>query len=260
MDNYQPNFCFSTLALSFKYCEIAGNLAKDLEKFAPGITLVIATDFPQYFQQFPNVCAFKLKQQGILHCYNDKRFVIAKALSQFPTTILIDADTRIIDYIPQTININPGTIIGVSQNLIDHVQKYTPERLKSLQQVASKLDLSLEDAWYVGESLLIMTQDSQKEQQFIKYWGDIAQYLEMRGIHAGEGNIIGLAALKIGWKVEQTDSWNQLKKVTEHFDVSQKITRTTWESWQKRLLYHYRLNKARLLALKNFDFYYGNSK
>lgn len=72
------NYCFCTLALREKYQKLTKTLAEDLKKYAPGGSLVVGTDAPQYFDNSPNVIAFKHTQKGILHCYNDKRFVLEK--------------------------------------------------------------------------------------------------------------------------------------------------------------------------------------
>ncbi len=255
MSKIEKNFCFCTLALPPKYRLLAQRLAEDLAQYSPETLLVVGTDEPIDFKDKNNVIAFKHRQEGILHCYNDKRFVLEKALSKCRTAIIIDADTRIVKKVPNTIDWMPG-ITATSENLIQHVTKYTPERLVHLQALAQKLSLSLENVSWVGESLLIISRDGGKEKEFLKQWGEIGNYLELNGIHSGEGNAIGLAATKIGWNVNLS-YWEKIKAVTQHLDASDEKTSTTvWRNWQRRILYHYRLNRMRLKALKNFNFYY----
>ncbi|MEA5578810.1 hypothetical protein [Anabaena sp. UHCC 0451] len=256
MSQEQKNFCFCTLALGKKYRLLTQQLAEDLEKYSPGTYLVIYTDEPQDFSQTHNTLAFQHQQEGILHCYHDKRLVIAEAFSKFETVIFLDADTKIVDHIPDDIQWNPGFNVGYHENLIAHVSKYTPERLIPIRKVASKLNINLETAEFLGESLFIVTQDQGREIEFLQLWDMIGRYLKLNGVHAGQGNTMGLAVAKMGWKINN-DGWQELKKVTQHLDASHASNQlTSWDKFKKRFGYHYRLNRARFMALKNFNFYY----
>lgn len=253
----EKNYSFCTLALGNRYQVMAKELAADLECYGPGIMLVVGTDKPDEFSSLSNVIAFELHQQGILHCYHDKRFAIAQALSLFETTILIDADTRITDYLPEKIETTPGVIGCFNEDLLTHVQKYTPERLKTLQKIANKINVDLETTYFIGEALIIISRCQGKEQEFLDWWGKIGTYSELRGIYAGSGNIIGLAVAKTGLKVERTPDWSKIQEIKDHLDASHQKTKLNfWQQLQKRLSYHYRLNKTRLLALKEAEFYY----
>lgn len=257
MASFKPSFCFCTLALGHKYRVLTQELAADLEKFADGISLIVYTDDPKDFHKHKNVIAVKHYQQGILHCYNDKRFVMEMGLSKFSAAIYIDADTRIKSPIASDLTFKPGITAGHSENLMTHATKYNPERIPHFQNIASKLNLKIETVDYIGESLFILTCDEGKEIEFLKRWGKIAKYFELHGIHSGEGNAMGLAAAEIGWTVH-TDNWQQIKDVTEHLDASHwsnKITKIT--KLKKRLAYHYRLNKSRIMALQNHQFFYN---
>lgn len=256
MDNTNQKFCFATLALGEKYREMTKTLAEDLKKYSSGTMLVVGTDNPKDLLSFDNVIPFKLSQQGILHCYHDKRFVILKALSEFDTVIQIDADTRIIDYIPQKLNFSEGIIECFNEDLVNHVTKYTPERLEILNKIATKIGVNISEANFIGESLFIISNNNGKALDFIEQWGKIGLYLELNNIHSGEGNAMGITAVKIGLKVSQTPCWEILKNITQHFDASQKRESSYLERIQKRVSYHYRLNKNRLQALSDFDFFY----
>ncbi len=256
MNQSSNNFCFCTLALGKKYRVMVKELAKDLKQYSPDTFLVVGTDQPSEYLDSNNIISFKLVQQGIFSCYNDKRFVLEKALSQFYTAIFIDADTRIQSQIPKTILCSPG-INGCYAELLKHIKKYRPKNIQDIQKVATKLDINLEEVNWVGDSLFIVTQDNGKEQEFLAVWGKIANYLELKGMHSGQGNIMGLAAAKVGWQVEKSDGWKTVKQLTQHLDAShQKIKKSGWDKFKRRFGYHYRLNKSRLLALKDFDFYY----
>lgn len=256
MNQKHKNFCFCTLALRPKYRLLTQQLASDLEKYSPGTSLLAFTDEPNDFSNNLNVLAFKHNQQGILHCYNDKSLIMEIALSKFNTAIYIDADTRILSPLPDDLNWNPGITVGHCENLIDHVTKYTPERLEHIQKVASNLHIPLESTSYLGESLFIVTRDGGNEIEYFKYWTMIGRYLELNGIHSGEGNAMGLAAKKVGWTISK-DGWQEIRSATQHLDASHiNKQQTSWDKWKRRLGYHYRLNKARLIALQDFDFYY----
>ncbi|MBP0027324.1 hypothetical protein [Roseofilum sp. Guam] len=255
MSELEPKFCFSTLALGQRYRNMARDLAGDIETYFPGTSLVVFTDKTLDFKEQPNVIPFKHRQQGIQHCYNDKRFLLEKSLSLFPSAIHLDADTRVFSSLSVFMELNPG-LAGRSENLIEHVKKYRPENLADITKVASKLEIDLESALWIGESLFIVTRDGGKEAEFFHLWGLIGRYLELKGMHSGEGNIIGLAAAKIGWGIEKTQTWQSLVDTKKHLDASHQRNLSSLEKLQRRIAYHYRLNKERLQALRDFDFYY----
>ena len=258
------SICFSVLAFKPKYQRLAKRLATDVARVSPNTVLVIGTDNPNAFDKCNNVRAFKLKKQGILHCYNDKRFVIEKALQQFKTVIQIDADTQIVGALPQTIAPSPGIAGSYLANMVEHSQKYNPGRLGHLNRLARKVGQDLEDATFVGEALFAITAEGQQAKAFIQQWDAMARYLELRGVHSGEGNIIGLAAAAAGLYIAKPSWMADFKVATKHMDASQEtsaIDSTKYASWaenklMRRLSYHYRLNKTRIIALKDFSFYY----
>ena len=258
MTQKQKNFCFCTLALGQRYRDITKELVKDLETNAPGISLVIYTEKPNDFSSHKNVIAFKHHQQGILHCYNDKRVLCQKAISLFPVDICIDADTRILESLPEDIEWKPG-ITGWHKNLVEHVSKYRASSLPILQKLADKLNIydeSFNSSGWIGEALFIIVRDNGKEIEFLETWGKISKYAELRGMHAGEGSLMGLAATKVGWVVN-SEAWQKISRVTQHWDASRSKPKATyWDRLQQRIGYHYRLNKSRIIALRDFEFYY----
>lgn len=253
----EKDFCFCTLALGSKYHTLAKQLAKDLEKYSLGTKLVILTEKPEEFREEKNTLAFPHQQQGILHCYHDKRLAVEKALSFFRVAISIDADTKITDRIPDNLEFEPG-IFGRNENLIPHVNKNRPANLEIINNVANKLNIDCQKAKWIGESLYIVVRDEGREKEFIKHWGIIGNYLELKGMHSGSGNVMGLAAAKVGWNITKSESWEKLNKIRQHLDASDDIKKpkSFGENLKRRLGYHYRLNKARLAALTDFNFYY----
>lgn len=252
----QKAYCFCTLSLGERYRLMTKELAKDLEKYAPGTYLVVGTDQPKDFENCTNVLPFKHNKTGILHCYNDKLFVIENALSKFQSAIHIDSDTKILSDLPDILNIS-CPMIAYSENLINHVTKYRSEDLELLKKLALKLDIPIEKADWIGESLYIISRDNGQEQEFIKTWKILASYAELKGMHSGEGNLMGLAAAKVGWKVNKNETWEFIKNNTQHLDASYNPQKLTFlDKLKRKFDYHYRLNKARIIALKDFDFYY----
>ena len=117
---HTAGFCFCTLALGENYCNLALELAKDLEEYSPNTYFIILTDKPQYFYKQTNVLAFKHQQKSI-GFYHDKRFAIAKALSLFNSCIFIDADMRILAAVPNDLRCQPGvTAKIVWHNIVKH--------------------------------------------------------------------------------------------------------------------------------------------
>jgi len=253
--NSNKNVCFCTIATGKPYRQMTRDLAFDLQKFANGVSFYVYTDVPDDFRDLENVTAFKYHQTGIQSCFNDRRLVVQEALLNFPIAIHIDADTKILEDLTDNLNFPVG-ITGYSEDLLKHMKKNRPRELNTVETVAQKLEIPLEKSDWIGESLYVVTRDGGKEKEFIEYWGLIANYVELKGMHGGDGNLMGLAATKVGWKVNMTENWQQMRKKTVHTDASHSVKRSSWEQFQRRVAFHYRLNKARLFALKDFDFYY----
>lgn len=252
----EKDFCFCTLALGKKYRDLAKNLAISLQQYSSGTYFIVGTDKVQDFAEHSNTIAFKLYQEGILHCYNDKRLVIKRGLSQFEKAIYIDADTMIAQLIPQIVNC-PTAIVGCHEPMLPHINRYRSQDVGLIEQVAKKLSLDIEGVKWVGEALFIIKKDGGKEQEFLNAWEKIARYLELQGFYSGEGNIMGLAAATVGWEIERSDSWKTIKHSVTHIDAStQNTSKTKWDHLKRRSGYHYRLNKNRLIALRDYNFYY----
>jgi hypothetical protein len=232
---------------------------KDLEIYAPGIAAVIGTDNPSTFKGHSNVLAFKLNRSGILHCYHDKRFVIQRALTQFKTVIQIDADTRITASLPASIEPTSGLAAIQIENIVHHAQKYNPERLHYLYKLSNKLQLNLDRISFIGEALFAISANEAEAAEFIRQWDSIAHYLQLHKIHAGEGNAIGLAAAKATLTVLKPAWLDTINQARQHSHVSHAKSaakQSLWEQLHRKLDYHYRFGKARIAALRNFNFYY----
>ncbi|MEM1425570.1 MAG: hypothetical protein AAGF75_03305, partial [Cyanobacteria bacterium P01_H01_bin.130] len=194
------NYCFCTLALGKRYREYVLSLAQDLRQHAPGTKIVVFTDNPKDFVACANVLPFYHRQQGVLNCFHDKRFALAQSLSVYPSAIFIDADTRISTPVPEDVVWSPG-ITGRWENLEEHVAKYCPERLPAIRAVSKKMGIDLPQVNWMGDSLFVITRDGGREQTFFDAWARIGLYMELNGIHAGQGIVMGLAAESMGWKL-----------------------------------------------------------
>ena len=251
----QDDYIFCTIALGARYHSLAHRMAENLAEKSPGHGLVILTDRPDSFANLGNVVVQPFKQQGVLHCYHDKRFALKTALTLANTAIMVDVDACFDVKIPDLVW-QPG-VEGLTEDLVEHVSQYTPERLPHLNAIAEKLGVDITNTIWLGEALFTVTRDRGKEHEFLDVWNQIARYLQLRGIHAGEGLAIGLAAAKVGWRPQQSDAWQQIAAIWKHFDASQqKKVVTRRQQLQRRLAYHYRLNLERVKALQDFSFYY----
>jgi hypothetical protein len=255
------NYCFCGLALGIKYRLCAIDLAKDLQKYHPGVEYLILTDDTSDFRDLKNVIAIKHSQDSIMFPYNDRRFAIEKALFRYDRTIQIDTDIRLLKPLifPNELD-NLDGIIAKSLPLKNHLNQYQPQNLPYYEKIAQKLDIDFDSVSYVGEFVFAVARNMGKEREFVHYWGMIAKYLELQRIHGADGPIIGLAAAKVGLPIYSSEWPNKIEnEYVDHLKFSsgkQKIQKTELEKFKFRLVYHYRLNKQRLIAFKNFSFYY----
>ncbi len=249
------NICFSTLALGKKYQEMAKTLAADIKKFNPKMKIIILSDDTKVFEDMDNVMAIHHCQQGVMFPYHDKRFVVAEALRRFDATLFVDADSRLNSYVDISGISREDIYCNQTENLIAHIKKYNPDRLYHVNKIAKKMSINPDKVTYMGESFFFI--GTKKIQDFIYYWGKIVGYLEIHRIVAGAGISMGLAAHKAGIKICESDRLLTASRSFEHINIAKKKSKQSlYESFKNRFLYHYRLNKARIKAISDFDFYY----
>ncbi len=203
--NQSGTFCFCTLAVGDRYRIHAQILAQDLQNQMPDIPLLILTDRPEAFQQFPQVLAFKHQIQSIKG-YHDKRFVLDKALSQFESCLFLDSDVRVLgpmlDLSAASLW-NPGITARAGTGLANHMKNMNdPKILKVIHQVAQTLDIDLETVQWLHEFMFIMKREDGLEQEFFELWQTLSYVFESQGIYGGESFSIGLAAAKVGMNFE----------------------------------------------------------
>lgn len=252
------NLAFCTLAMTPRYCGLAARFAASVQEFMPGTMVVILTDHPLFFRGLENCISVPHRQQGIRHCFHDKRLVLEQTLRQFETAILVDADSRLTDPLPTAIDWLPGLTSGNTNAILAHGAN---RKDLSLQRIlaygATDLGVTLDEAYFVHESLLVVRRDRDRELEFLQRWGRLARYLELRGVYAGEGNAIGLAAAAVGW-CPQRQGWDALKGAVEHCYASRSPEPKSWQHKLRRGLgFSYRWSRESLMALGDPRFYYG---
>lgn len=288
MENVNPQerqICFCTLALGEKYCKFAMDLVQDLEKYSPDKQILILTDKPNFFQNQKNVLIFKHEPRTVYQYY-DKIYVIEKALSLYESCVFLDSDVRIIDRVPQDLEVLPGitadscySIYKLYNNM--YKKGETADRnWQLISTVANKLNINLDDVKFVWEYLFFIKKSSQTE-EFINLWRKIGSFYELNGRFGGEGESMGLAAAKLNIPVNY-DYAKQIpffKKRVEVHKISQgKAKREDKLPYleryyqlkypQKHIVYKaldrvqgkvgvfIRSLRLRLNTLRDFDFYY----
>ena len=257
------NFCFCGLALGLKYRSCARDLAHDLEKYHPNTYYLILTDNAADFADLDNVIAINHRQNSVMFPYHDRRFAIEESLSRFDMTIQIDTDVRILKPLVFSEELSGlKGIVANSYSLSKHLGQYQSDIIDIYRNVAKRLEIDFEQATYIGEFIFAVGKDNGKEKEFIDNWGKIGRYLELHRVHGADGPAIGLAAAKTGFPVYASQwPWTVESEFVDHLKFSSgknKIDKSTVEKLKFRLAYHYRLNKSRLLALKDFRFYYSD--
>jgi hypothetical protein len=275
----EKDFCFATLALGKKYRYLALLLAEDLEKYSPNTSFVILTDNPREFSGRSNVLAFKHRQQGV-KCWHDKRFVLAKALELFDTCIFINADMRILGDVSGDIEWLPGITARSGTSILKHNEN-RHKTLAIIKDLADKLDLKLEEVKWINEFLFTVKRDAGKEIEFLRLWEMMAPYFEIQGVHDGEGNAIGMAAVKAGLplRLDSIDRFPFFNDRIEaerikrglvdpnekliYFEIQKKLEHPHQSKLEKlankvsnKLMYFYRSLRLKVVCLRDFELYY----
>jgi hypothetical protein len=203
--------CFATLSVGKNYVSLAKLLAKDIEKFAPGVPLITLTSHPQAFHDSPNVIA--KKHYSKFRSDFDKCFLIENALSEYDVCICIDADMRILDDWP----IDEPWLEGINARSCTSIVKHQTSRitredqendpraieLKAIKKLAGKMgiDLERERVRWIHEFLFVVKKHGGKENDFIENFKKTALYCNVHNISAGCGVAMGLAAYKAEFPV-----------------------------------------------------------
>ncbi len=197
----QEPYCFCTLAVGDRYRQHAALLAQDLLLHAPHVPLLLLSDQPDDFKEFPNV-------QGVIHHlqsvkgYHDKRFVLMAALDRFESCLFVDADVRVLGPLPEQMGFMPGIVARYGCGIMKHnTEGKVRPAFKLIQSVAQALQLNLTEVLWFHEFMFMITRQQGKEKDFFRAWEAIAHYFQSQGIHDGEGSVMGLAAAYSGFDI-----------------------------------------------------------
>ncbi|TVQ59960.1 MAG: hypothetical protein EA366_04110 [Spirulina sp. DLM2.Bin59] len=272
------NWCFCTLAVGKRYREHAKNLVEDIQKFASNIPVLILTDKPEEFAEYPVAQAINHRLQSVKG-YHDKRFVIAAALRNFKTCLFLDSDVRIIGPVPENLSYHPGITARTGCSILKHnARNGQGEMIPLLRHVSEKLDIDLGKTKWFHEFMFAVTKQDGAELKFLSLWQTLAYFFEMQGFYGGEGNIMGLAASKVGLdvsfnsedpfpffkdnieRVRIKNNQSNIEEKSIFFEVHRSIEFPKYPIWQKLLnrlikwaMFSYRTVKLRFLARKDAE-------
>ncbi|EKD08825.1 hypothetical protein [Arthrospira platensis] len=194
------SYCFCTLSVGKRYRHHARKLAKDIQKYAPGVPFVILTDNPDDFSEFPSVLAFKHHLQSVKG-YHDKRLVLEKSLSLFESCMFMDADMRILSPVPDNLSWNPGLTARAGCALVKHLDGISNQRCRDseiVNNIADRIEVDIENVQWLHEFWFVLRRQSGKEVEFLRVWQTLSYLFESEGMYHGEGYSMGLAASKVG--------------------------------------------------------------
>ena len=134
--------------------------------------------------------------------YHDKRFAVQAALDHFETAIFLDAYSRIGSLAPLG-PFPPGLALVpfVRRSIDEHLETCGTWRRPAFEALATDLmgdPSALQAARWCHETCYAVTKDG-NERRFFDAWERAAAFLLQRGVHSGEGGVMGLAAIYAGW-------------------------------------------------------------
>lgn len=202
-------FCFCFLAYGEEHINEFNIVAKSLLKINPEYKVVVGTDSPDKIIQ----AIYKVIKIEEPFNYNLKRVVIEEALKEFDTLMFLDTDIFIRNGVDFSIlnEIKAGMYVAEIVNLDKLRDVYGS--LDYMKDYLSQLSLiHLDDLYLVHEGYFVLKlQDSEKKENFIKYWRDIDnqtrpyQKLAYDLPGAMEGIIIWIAVQQANINIELAD-------------------------------------------------------
>ena len=277
-------FCFCTLAVGGRYRAHAQLLAADIQRYAPDIPLIVLTDRPDEFIDFPHVLAHRHYLKSVLG-YHDKLHVIEVAIATFETCIFLDSDVRILGPVPTDMDYPPGLTGRFGCSILKH-NKHSKVRpaLPLIEAAGEKFNLDLKTVIWLHECMFVVRRQRGLEKQFLHHWKVLAYYFQMNHIYNGEGNVMGLAAAISNFNTEfkREDTFPFFKDVIEkerikkgksaldinspwfrthhtieypHRNLREKVT----TKLNQQLGFYYRWTKMYVAALQNTEFHALNT-
>ena len=212
----QNSFCFCTAAYGQLYRNLCRRLAQDLERNAPGKTLIIYTDKASEFDEFKNTECYEEPMVGIIGAYHYRRFSIRKALQKFDFCICIDADVRIIEPVDLKFTVQPGLTARSCCSYNKHEHKIldgTQTNKGRLWEysvfcsMAEKMGIDPQnpELTWVNEFMFIVARDSGREIEFLDWWDRLALYAQLRRCPGGPCLQIALGAFQLGFEIRRDE-------------------------------------------------------
>jgi hypothetical protein len=195
------NYCFCTIAIGDIYRRFAVDLIGDLQQSAPHSQILVFTDRPSDFSNYPNCLPHKHFPQSI-HVYFDKAIAIAQALKRYENCIFLDADIRITAPVPATIAFGNGIKAYSCFSLRKlytsgfHGQKPSPKKASQwalIERAAQKIEADLDTAKFIWEYCFFVHRHPQIF-AMLETWQQLGRLYELAGRVGGEGEALGLAA------------------------------------------------------------------
>lgn len=208
--------CFATLAFGRDYRYHAERLALDFAVFASHFPLLMLVDRPQDILSRPNLRTLLYRPEGALRRYHDKRLLVRAGLDAgYSTVVVIDANSRLVENLPSTLELKEGVNAFITQPILELLSEEesvsctrkrfatTRHQRSCLERAARKLDLSLEKVTFIQESIYALHGPEDVLRQFVECWGRLGKFMDYHGLAWSEGFAIGLAAAATGLEVHE---------------------------------------------------------
>lgn len=210
------NACFATLAFGRDYRCHAERLALDFAVFASHFPLLMLVDRPQDIMPRPNLRTQFYRPEGALRRYHDKRLLVRAGLDAgYATVVVIDANSRLVEKLPDTLELRTGVNAFITQPVLEHLREEesaasarkrfasTAHQRRCLERAAQGLGLSLENVTFIQESIYALHGPEDVLRQFVECWGRLGRFMDYHGLAWSEGFAIGLAAAAVGLDVHE---------------------------------------------------------
>ncbi|MFC5453450.1 hypothetical protein [Prosthecobacter fluviatilis] len=208
--------CFATLAFGRDYRYHAERLALDFAVHASHFPLVMLVDRPQDIMPRPNLRTLLYRPEGALRRYHDKRLLVRAGLDAgYATVVVIDANSRLVEKLPDMLELRKGVNAFITQPVLEHLREEeaaastrkrfasTAHQRRCLERAAQSLGLSLENVTFIQESIYALHGPEDILRQFVECWGRLGHFMDYHGLAWSEGFAIGLAAAAVGLDVHE---------------------------------------------------------
>lgn len=217
MKTGSDQLCFATLAFGAEYRFHARRLVLDMQAHAPDFHMIVLTDRPSEFTAGPKLEVHAYRPHGVLRRYHDKRLLIDLAIPRFRTCVVIDSNSRILEPLPQELDLPEGISAFIAHPLLTHleheradVKAMRKRRYASLERetaclthAAGRLGVGLGQVTFLQESIYAVSGDPGQIRAFTAAWGRLGDFMDHHAMAWSEGYAIGLAAAATGLAIQQ---------------------------------------------------------